>query len=77
MGLETLAYMAIIGGAGYSAYTASQQKAPEAITPSPPATEPKDMGRKPAKKYPRGPAQLFSDDDLRLGVAGKLGKTFA
>jgi len=77
MGLEELAYAAIIASAGYGAYATSQQKAPKAITPSPPATEPKDMGRKPAKKYPRGPAQLFSDDDLRLGVAGKLGKTFA
>ena len=38
--------------------------------------EPKEAGKK-NKKYPRGPAQLFSDEDLRLGVAGKLGKTFA
>jgi len=75
MGLETLFYAAMIGGAGYSAYTASQQESPKPITPSPPPTSPKDVGRKPLKKYPRGPAQLFSDDDLRLGVAGKLGKS--
>ena len=54
------------GGNDYKPY-----KSPAALP-----AEPKEAGKK-NKKYLRGPYQLFSDEDLRLGVAGKLGKTFA
>ena len=61
-------------GAGASVYSASQNKVPNPKTPgAPPApvTGETDVGKK--RKAYKAPAQLFKDEDLRLGAAGKLG----
>ena len=62
---------ASIGG---GVYVASQNKSPRPKTPGPPpapVTGETDAAKK-VKKY-RPAAQLFKDEDLRLGSAGKLG----
>ena len=52
---------------------------PEAAKPTPPPPQPtfapegEVPRRRKTKKYPRGPAQLFDDEDLRLGIGGRLG----
>jgi len=70
----SLALLATTAFSGYSAYKQSRKK-PEATVMTPPTemVDETDTGKKKTKKYPRGPAQLFNDEDLRLGVGGKLG----
>lgn len=75
MGTEALLIAGLAMG-GYSAYKAATAKAPSPQTPgAPPAAveggyDP-GVGKK-TRKY-RPAAQMFRDEDLRLGVAGKLG----
>lgn len=77
MGLDPVSW-ALIGTAAagaYSAYSASQNKPPEARPSSPPAivsTQGPDMAKK--RKQYKPAAQIITDQDLRLGVSGRLGK---
>lgn len=65
-----------IAMAGASAYAASEQRksAPKPKTPGAPAA-PVDSAEETAKKRKayRPAAQMFQNEDLRLGAAGKLG----
>jgi hypothetical protein len=76
MGLDpvTIALIAGTVGAGASVYAASQNKPPSVKTPGAPPAPVEggvETGKK-IRKY-RPAAQLFRDEDLRLGGAGKLG----
>jgi len=73
MGLELLT-LAGLGFSAYSGYKASRQK-PKSPPVSPPAVpqsgEEAEQKTK-VRKY-RPAAQLFSDEELRLGRGGRLG----
>jgi len=75
MGLDPVSWALIAGGVGAGATLSSvAKKAPTAKTPgAPPA--PVDAGEGAGKKRRvyRPAAQLFGDQDLRLGIGGKLG----
>lgn len=65
---------AAVMAAGGVAAAASMPKPPQPKTPgAPPAPKEggPDTGKK-VKKY-KAPAQVFKDEDLRLGQAGRLG----
>lgn len=69
------ASLALIGSlvaGGVTAYTASQNKPPKpkVIAPAAIAAGGEDVAKK-VRKYK--PAQLFKDEELRLGMTGKLG----
>jgi hypothetical protein len=73
MGFDPIS-IGLMVGMGALAYGASQKKTPEPSVIAPPAVQPGggvDVGKK-VRKY-RPAAQLFKNDDLRLGMAGKLG----
>lgn len=73
MGWETIAAIAAVAGAGTGIYSAT--KRPNVPKSSPPPV-PVEGGDEPearkVKKY-RSAAQMFRDEDLRLGAGGKLG----
>jgi hypothetical protein len=73
MGLDPIS-IALMAGAGAGLYSMSQKKAPKSPTPGAPPipVTPGEEITKARKKY-RPAAQVFKDEDLRLGSAGKLG----
>jgi hypothetical protein len=74
MGFDPFSIAGIIA-AGASTYASTRKKpSPDVPTPGAPAapvTGETDAGKK-VRKY-KPPTQLFKDEDLRLGSAGKLG----
>jgi len=75
MGLDPVSWALIAGGLGAGATVASMgKKAPTVKTPGAPPV-PVDAGEGASKKRRvyRPAAQLFEDQDLRLGIGGKLG----
>ena len=70
MVLEALA----LGSLGVGVYQATQSKKPDSPKAPSPVVAPVDdtADRKPAQKY-RPAAQVFGDDEFKLGLGGKLG----
>ena len=74
MGLEAITVGLMAGSLGLGIYGATQKSkksAPVGVPPAPVAGTEDKTGKK--RRAYRPAAQLFKDDDLRLGSAGKLG----
>lgn len=74
MGLEAITVGLMAGGLGLGLYEAAQKPkkpAPVGVPPAPVDGTADATGKK--RRAYRPAAQLFKDDDLRLGSAGKLG----
>jgi hypothetical protein len=73
MGLETITAGLMLGGLGLGVAQAMKKPPkPKPVSPSPTPDSGIGVEGKKVRKY-RPAAQLFRDEELRLGVGGKLG----
>ena len=71
--METVAYALMAAGSIYAA--TNQPKPPKPKTPGAPPTAAEGLDETAKKRRRKMPpaAQMFKDEDLRLGTSGKLG----